>query len=225
MAILVTKSCAPVRYTSGTPTHPEQIRTCPVSCCWLTSLDVTPPARLVLALDVTDRFRAERELRRTAELLKAVADGTTDAIFVKDQDGKYLLANSATARFVGRADGDVVGRSDAELFDPDSARRVAMQDRQVMTAGAAETNVEVLTTAGVTRTYLATKAPYRDEDGAVIGVIGISRDVTELKRSEESLQASEERLRLALRGAGGGAWDWNLDTGDIWWSPELYQAD
>jgi PAS domain S-box-containing protein len=181
------------------------------------------PARLVLALDVTDRLRAEGELRRTAELLKAVADGTTDAVFVKDRDGKYLLANPATARFVGRADGDVLGRTDAELFDPDSARRVAEQDRQVMTVGAAQTDVEVLTAAGATRTYLVTKAPYRDEDGAVIGVIGISRDVTELKRSEESLRASEERQWLALRGAGGGAWDWNLDTGDIWWSPELYE--
>jgi two-component system, cell cycle sensor histidine kinase and response regulator CckA len=181
------------------------------------------PARLVLALDVTDRLRAERELRRTVELLKAVADGTTDAVFVKDRDGKYLLANPAAARFVGRADGDVVGRTDAELFDPDSARWVSERDRQVMTAGVAETNVEDLSAAGVTRTYLATKAPYRDENGAVIGVIGITRDVTELKRSQESLRASDERLRLALRGAGGGAWDWNLDTGDIWWSPELYK--
>jgi two-component system, cell cycle sensor histidine kinase and response regulator CckA len=181
------------------------------------------PARLVLALDVTDRLRAEGELRRTVELLKAVADGTTDAVFVKDRDGKYLLANPAAARFVGRADGDVVGRTDAELFDPDSARWVSERDRQVMTAGAAETIVEELTAAGVTRTYLATKAPYRDENGAVIGVIGITRDVTELKRSQESLRASDERLRLALRGAGGGAWDWNLDTGDIWWSPELYK--
>ena len=163
------------------------------------------------------------EMRRTAELLKAVADGTTDAVFVKNRDGKYLLANPAAARFVGRADGDVLGRTDAELFDPDSARRLAERDRQVITSGVAESNVEELTAAGVTRTYLATRAPYRDVDGTVIGVIGITRDVTELKRSEESLRASEERLRLALRGAGGGAWDWNLDTGDIWWSPELYE--
>jgi PAS domain S-box-containing protein len=135
------------------------------------------PARLVLALDVTDRLRAEGELRRTAELLKAVADGTTDAVFVKDRDGKYLLANPAGARFVGRADGDVLGRTDAELFDPDSARWVSERDRQVMTAGAAENVVEELTAAGVTRTYLATKAPYRDENGTVIGVIGISLSI------------------------------------------------
>lgn len=163
------------------------------------------------------------ELRRTAELLKAVANGTTDAVFVKDRDGKYLLANPATARFVGRADGDLLGRTDAELFDPDSARRVAERDRHVMNAGVAETEVEVLTAAGVTRTYLATKAPYRDEDGTIIGVIGITRDITDLKRSEESLRASEERQHLALRGAGGGAWDWNLDTGDMWWSPQMYE--
>ncbi|WP_193789113.1 PAS domain-containing protein, partial [Zavarzinella formosa] len=47
--------------------------------------------------------------------------------------------------------------------------------------------------------------------------------ITARKRAGEALLASEERLRLALRGARGGVWDWNLDSGDIWWSPELHE--
>src|SRR5579871_2835796 len=53
--------------------------------------------------DVTDRRRAEEELQRTANLLRAVADETTDAVFVKDRQGKYLLMNEAAARFVGKS--------------------------------------------------------------------------------------------------------------------------
>jgi two-component system cell cycle sensor histidine kinase/response regulator CckA len=152
------------------------------------------PARLVLALDVTDRLRAEGELRHTAELLKAVADGTTDAVFVKDRDGKYLLANPATGRLVGMSPEEVIGRDDTAIFDPDGARALMESDRRVMASDVAETGEEELTAAGVTRTYLATKAPYRDAHGSVVGVVGISRDITERKSAEEAVRRSERNF-------------------------------
>ncbi|AMV29198.1 Blue-light-activated protein [Gemmata sp. SH-PL17] len=143
---------------------------------------------VVLTLhDVTEQRRAEADSRRSADLLRAVADGTTDAVFVKDRDGKYLLCNEAGARCVGRPVSEVLGTDDAALFDAESARLIAERDQRVMESGRAETSEEVLTAVGVTRAYQATKAPYRDAAGAVIGVVGISRDVTERKRAEESL--------------------------------------
>ncbi|VTR91530.1 multi-sensor hybrid histidine kinase : Putative uncharacterized protein OS=uncultured Desulfobacterium sp. GN=N47_I07080 PE=4 SV=1: PAS_9: PAS_8: PAS_4: PAS_9: PAS_4: PAS_9: PAS_3: PAS_4: PAS_3: HisKA: HATPase_c: Response_reg [Gemmata massiliana] len=146
------------------------------------------PGLVVLTLhDVTEQRRAEADSRRSADLLRAVADGTTDAVFVKDRDGKYLLCNEAGARCVGKTVVEVLGTDDAALFDPESARQIAERDRRVMESGRAETSEEVLTAAGVTRAYQATKAPYRDATGAVIGIVGISRDVTDRKRAEESL--------------------------------------
>src|SRR5205085_1700316 len=59
--------------------------------------------------DITERKRAEAEVRRTAELLHAVADGTTDAVYVKDREGKYLLFNEGAARFVGRSVDETIG--------------------------------------------------------------------------------------------------------------------
>ncbi|MDB5308138.1 MAG: Blue-light-activated protein, partial [Gemmataceae bacterium] len=128
---------------------------------------------VVTLRDITRRKRAEAEVRRTADLLHAVANETTDAVFVKDRDGKYLLFNPAAGRLVGMSPEEVIGRDDTAVFDPDGARALMASDRQVMASGAAETREEELTAAGVTRTYLATKAPYRDAHGTVVGVVGI----------------------------------------------------
>ena len=175
----------------------------------LVSISLSPvregPGRVVgasaIAHNITMRKRAEQELRRTADLLRAVADGTPDAVFVKDRAGRYLLFNAAACRFVGKAVGDVLGRDDTALFAPADARRVMDRDRLVMESGQGETDEEVLTAAGITRTYLATKAPYRDGNGNLIGVIGISRDITDRKVAEGALRASEARKAAILETA------------------------
>ena len=143
--------------------------------------------------------RAISLVARAGDLYRAVCDGTTDAIFVKDAAGKYLLFNEAAGRLVGRPADTVVGKDDFALFDPASARAVVERDRRVMAGGRAETEEEVLTAAGVTRAYLATKAPYRDESGRVVGLIGVSRDVTASKEAELALKASEARLQALIR--------------------------
>jgi len=152
------------------------------------------------AVFLADRARrnAEKERWQSAELLRSVAEGTTDAIFVKDREGRYLLINPAGCRFVGLTADQVLGRDDTPLFNADHARLVMDRDQTVMTTGVAHTWEEELTAAGVTRTYLATKSPLFDECGRVIGVMGISRDISERKRAEEALKASEERLRRVL---------------------------
>ncbi|MDY3560423.1 PAS domain S-box protein [Gemmata sp. JC673] len=143
-------------------------------------------------------YLARRELETLAgagALLRAVADGTTDAVFVKDLNGRYLLLNEAAAQFAGRPVAELLGRDDTALFDPASARMVRDHDRRVMAANRAETTEEELTTAGVTRTFLATKAPYRNEHGEVIGLVGISRDITDRKDAERELRAERDRFQ------------------------------
>ncbi|QJW93704.1 PAS domain S-box protein [Frigoriglobus tundricola] len=159
-----------------------------------------------LAQEVGDRKRAEAEVRRTSDLLRAVADGTTDAVFVKDRAGKYLFFNQAAARFVGKSVADVLGNDDTALFAPDSARVAMENDRRVIGSGVTETTEEELTAAGATRTYLATKAPYRDAEGQIIGVLGISHDITDRKKTEAALRASEERFRAFMDHSPAAAW-------------------
>jgi len=168
--------------------------------------------------DVTEHHAAVTEIRRTHDLLRAVADSTTDAVFVKDRQGRYLLFNEAAARFVGRPVEDVLGRDDTALFSPEDARVIQESDRRVMESNQVHTTEEVLTAAGVTRTYLATKAPYRDGDGHVIGLVGISRDITTRMAAEARIRENEERFRLLSRATNDAIWDWDLVTNALWWN-------
>lgn len=153
-----------------------------------------------LAREVTERQRAESEVRQASSLLRAVADGTSDAVFVKDQQGRYLLCNPAFSRLVGRDVDEILGRDDTTIFEPASARIVMDRDRRVMASELAETEEETLTASEITRTYLATKGVYRDDTGAVAGTLGISHDITERKRAEATLRLRDRAIQAVPQG-------------------------
>jgi PAS domain S-box-containing protein len=144
-------------------------------------------------VDVTQRKQAEETAQRREALLRSVMEGITDAIFVKDLAGRYLLMNPAGARFLGKAPEDLIGKHDGDLFSPGTAERILAEDRKVMSAGETCTTEEAITTGSVTRTFLTTKVPYRDSGGTLLGLIGIARDVTEQGRIKEH----EAKLRVA----------------------------
>ena len=167
----------------------------------LTGIHAHPPglfwtdfakAAALLAVSAAFVYRTVRRqeliIAQSAELLRAVSDGTTDALFVKDLDGRYLMINEAGARFIGRPVEEIVGRDDAALLEPAGAKLLRDRDLAVMAGGGPDTREEEFASAGATRVYQATKAPYRDASGAVVGLIGVSRDITEQKRTKDRLR-------------------------------------
>jgi PAS domain S-box-containing protein len=134
-------------------------------------------------------------IANSSDILQAVIDATPDAIFVKDLDGRYILVNDAAARFLGRSPAEIVGKHDLELYPEQTARQFIEDDRQVLATGLPQAFEGVATGKdGAQQAYLVTKGVYRDTDGRILGLFGISHDITELQAANESLAQTREAL-------------------------------
>jgi hypothetical protein len=134
-------------------------------------------------------------LDNSSDILQAVIEATPDAIFVKDLDGRYVLVNQAAARFVGRAPEEIIGKRDHELYPEETARQFIEDDRQVLRTGAARAFEGVATGKdGARQAYLVTKGVYRDAQGKILGLFGISHDITELRQAHETIEQTREAL-------------------------------
>lgn len=184
--------------------------------CWnnttLPGFEGEPEYIIGTGLDVTDKKRAETELRESLNILHAVIEGTSDAIFVKDLEGRYLLINETGARFQGKSASEIIGKKDMELYPPETARRFIEDDRKVFSTGETQTFEGLATGPGIEQVYLVTKGVYRDRDGRVIGLIGISHDITERKTSEAALEEEKTRYRLLFESNPQPTWVYDLET-------------
>jgi PAS domain S-box-containing protein len=147
-------------------------------------------------------LRSTREAKLSAARFQAIVEGTTDAVFIKDIDGRYLLANAAVTNFAGKDSGAVLGHDDLTVFPAAVGRAVMQSDRDVIATGATQTIQEQITNhQGRVLDFLSTKGPLRDDRGRVIGLFGISRDITEWKQQLRERLAIESRLRLFIEHA------------------------
>jgi PAS domain S-box-containing protein len=160
-----------------------------------------------------------RDLQRNIYLLRGITEGTTDAVFVKDLQGRYLMINSAGADFVGKRVEEILGRTDRDFFTPDTAPAIMQMDQRVMAEGITQTYEEHGTSNGMSRLYLATKGPYRDAHGEIIGLLGISRDITQRKRAEEEMRQSQQKLRIHFEHTPLAVVEWDLQFRVAAWNP------
>jgi PAS domain S-box-containing protein len=137
--------------------------------------------------------------QRLDRLLVAFLEGTTDALYLKDLDGQYVLINSAGARFLGTPKEEVLGRTDHDFFARDTAIRIQKNDRDVVVDNQIYTFEHVAEIDGDKKVFFSTKGPYRDEAGVVQGVIGISRDITDRKKAEQALIELNHQLGVLTR--------------------------
>jgi len=156
--------------------------------------------RLEAAL-ISDRDRAQAELANTQrqveteqQFLHSLMDSIPDLIWLKDNEGKYLACNHAFEQFFGAEERDIVGRTDYDFVPRDLADFFRENDRAAMAANASLTNEEWVTFASDGREALleTIKTPMRAADGRTIGVLGIARDITLLRKAEIDLNERRE---------------------------------
>jgi diguanylate cyclase (GGDEF)-like protein/PAS domain S-box-containing protein len=135
------------------------------------------------------------ELGRARGLLQGVIEGTSDVVFVKDLDGRYLMMNGAGRTYLGRPLEEIIGRTDDDLYGPELAAAIAEADRRALRSGETIEHETVDTASGTSRTFLTSKGPFRDGSGRVAGLFGIARDITDRKETERAITEMNERLR------------------------------
>ena len=142
----------------------------------------------------------------TPDLLRVLLDNSSDAMFAKDRSGRYLFCNAAGVRFIGKPLDQIIGFEDRDLFDDASAVASMTQDQRVMATGISEIDERRVQTGGVTRCYRVTRSVYRDQNGGVLGVLGIATDITDRSQTEEKLvrditerKGTEQKLQETIR--------------------------
>ena len=156
-------------------------------------------------IDVTERKRAEEELRQNRNMLAQILNSVPQSVFWKDRRSVYLGCNEVFAQAVGIANPEqIIGKTDADLPWPrHEAGAYRVDDTEVMESNRPKRHiVEPFQRADGTRLWVdTTKVPLCDGEGRVYGVLGVCEDITDRKRADEALRHSEERFRTIFEQA------------------------
>ena len=180
---------------TGVPVHFEEHYPAPLNMWLECHCYPTPDGLTVYFRNVSAKRQAEEAAIENMAILRAISDTSADVMFAKDRQGRMRFANPATLALLGRPLEDVLGKTDAELLvDPAIAATVMHNDAHVMDAGvSAEYEERVPMPDGTEKVWLSRKIPYLDDAGAVIGLLGVSREITQRARKEHELEVQSTR--------------------------------
>lgn len=162
----------------------------------------TEKNHLCMVQDITEMIRGRETMQESETnyknlylkfqqkqiLLIALLNSIPDLIFYKDIDGRYMGCNKAFEKFAGMEEEKIVGCTDFELFDKEMAALFREMDKKMMSQKTQRINEELVSYPDGSKVYLDTlKTPYYDPEGNVLGLIGVSRDVSERKKKEEEI--------------------------------------
>jgi PAS domain S-box-containing protein len=149
-------------------------------------------AAMLLCWDVTERKRAEEAMRSSESRLHTLLQTIPDLVWLKDVNGVFLFCNATFERLCGAPESAIVGKTDYDFVEKSVADLFRQHDRAAMAADGPIINEEWLTfaTDGYRGLFQTIKAPMRDANGTLVGILGVARDITERKRAEQAVRES-----------------------------------
>jgi len=147
---------------------------------------------------VAERSRAEKALRESELLLKAIIDHMPTTVFLRNAEGQFVLVNRAYETMYQVSNDQIRGKSLQEAFPESVAERYAVQDAKVKKSEGVVKNVLTRESKYGLVTIESSKFPIVDEKGTVIGLAGVGHDITERINSEEALRVAKDRAVNAL---------------------------
>jgi len=154
-------------------------------------------ANAQLRLEIEERKQAQREASYEQSLMQTLLYNILDYVYFKDKNRRFVSASNSFCNLFGCNMEDIIGKKDEDLFPEEIAEETASDDRHVIKTGIPLVNKEEggESIGGGEHWVLTTKLPWRDNKGNIIGLFGISKEITDRKQAEEALQKSESRYR------------------------------
>ncbi len=202
---------------------------------WIISLRRQVAVRTHDLQQANTTLRARKTaLHESEQRLHILLQTIPDPVWLKDLDGHYLFCNRRLEELFGLPTSEIIGKTDYDFVNQLSADAFRAHDQTAIDSGQAQINEEqvVFASNGYQAMLQAIKTPVYDEQGQIIGVLGIARDITQLKQAEQELSEhrlhwremfeertrdlNEERQRLdnILEGTHAATWEWNVQTGE-----------
>jgi len=148
---------------------------------------------LGVSRDITNRLKIEEKLRKSQENLSTVINNTQDCIYFKNLKGKYKYINPAGAKFVGKEYEDIGEHDDYEIFDEETAMLIKSIDDEVMATEKPYSKENIFGNKNNIKYFNSTVQPAFSKQGELVGVVGISRDVTDIRQTQDALWDVEKR--------------------------------
>jgi PAS domain S-box-containing protein len=142
---------------------------------------------------------SEKSLQETNNLLNSFLEAMPDYFFAKDLQCRYMIMNSNVGKFFNQSINEIIGKTDADFMLPEIAEEIMRIDREVITQGITKRIEEIAQVDGVNNTYLSVKTPLRDPQGNIIGLIGLSQNITDRKQAEVIITEKSQELSQALQ--------------------------
>ncbi|MCB0609252.1 MAG: PAS domain S-box protein [Lewinella sp.] len=177
--------------------------------------------------DISDRKEAERTLQNEKTITEALVNHFPESIYFKDRQSRLTRVNVKLMADLGVDSLEqIIGKTDIDLFGEEFGSRTIAVEKHIIETG--EPSIGLVESRelgnGEINWTLSTKVPLIDPEGRIIGIAGVSREINEIKRTEEQLRIKENQLSVASKIAGLGYWEYNVETGIYTFNDHFYQV-